>query len=181
MLYLTSFVAFSYDSVDLKLLALDFDLTIVDLHTGGSWQEDADSLSHHLRPEMVCLIQEAIQSGIFFAVTSFSQQIDLIREVITDGIIAKSKTKAPPTISIQGGTNYSDPKGKKIQLEKAITEILELEGTRGITPRKTLLIDDDKNNIRLARRDGYQSLWFDPDHPLSTLHTMLELTRDHLK
>lgn len=169
-------------TVDVKLLALDFDQTIVDVHTGGTWKNDANSLSQHLRPEMVCLIQQSLENGIYFAVTSFSQQVDLIREVVMDGVVAQAKLKDhPTTISIQGGSNYSDPKGKRLQLANAISEIKKQHRHSGIKAKKTLLIDDDKNNILLARRDGYQSLWLDPEHPINVLRTILDLTKDHIK
>ena len=60
-------------------------------------------------------------------------------------------------------------------------EIKKQHRDSGIKAKKTLLIDDDKNNILLARRDGYQSLWLDPEHPINVLRTILDLTKGHIK
>ena len=44
---------------NIQLLALDFDLTVIDQHTGGRWKGTPEELSKHLRPEIQCLLNSA--------------------------------------------------------------------------------------------------------------------------
>jgi len=44
----------------INFLALDFDLTIVDVHTGGQWPGSAEELCEHMRP----LFREIIRAGL---------------------------------------------------------------------------------------------------------------------
>jgi len=39
-----------------------------------------------------------------------------------------------------------------------------------------LLIDDDKNNIKLAKKQGYKTISLDPEHPSHILEKMLHLS-----
>jgi hypothetical protein len=144
--------------VNIRLVALDFDLTIVDIHTGGDWDSTARALASHIRPQMRCLIQTALQRGLHAAVTSFSVQEALIQEVITITIPIASN------ITVRGGRNRSEPQGKKKQLAEAIEAVSRSSGEAGLSPLNTILIDDDKNNVRRAKKDGYYSLWLDPDN-----------------
>ena len=37
-------------SIGINLLAIDFDRTIIDIHTGGRWEGSAEELVPHIRP-----------------------------------------------------------------------------------------------------------------------------------
>ena len=75
-----------------RLLALDFDLTLVNLHTEGAWREGSKDLRPHLRPLFRSLIPAVQQQGIFVSVVTFSGQTDLIRECLA--YVAGSAEKA---------------------------------------------------------------------------------------
>lgn len=63
----------------LELIAIDFDATIIDIHTGGRWDGTVDELKRHVRPEFSeCLLQ---QQQLPIAIATFSEQLDLIRKV----------------------------------------------------------------------------------------------------
>ena len=47
----------------INLVALDFDFTVIDVHTGGRWQGSADDLATHIRPFFRHLIPEVNRSG----------------------------------------------------------------------------------------------------------------------
>lgn len=47
----------------INLVALDFDFTVIDVHTGGRWQGSADELATHIRPFFRFLIPEVNQAG----------------------------------------------------------------------------------------------------------------------
>lgn len=59
----------------INLLAIDFDLTLVNTHTCGAWQRNANELARHVRPSLKRLIGAAIKSGINVAVVTFSPQV----------------------------------------------------------------------------------------------------------
>jgi hypothetical protein len=158
--------------VKIKLIALDFDLTIIDIHTEGAWTRTALELVSHVRPEMQCLIQHSLAKGVQIAVASFSVQEQLIRDVIRDAI--------PPArdIVIRGGKNLSGPQGKRDQLTQVLHDIHSgTSGDKSILPANTILIDDDKNNIRGAKKDGYKSLWFDPHNAQGFFDSIMALQK----
>jgi hypothetical protein len=65
-----------------RLLALDFDLTLVSIHTNGTWTAGAAELRDSLRPLFCSLIPAVQQQGIFVSVVTFSGQTDLIQECL---------------------------------------------------------------------------------------------------
>ena len=69
-------------TVQVRLIALDFDLTLLDTHTGGSWEGTAAELVSHVRPQLYCLVNRAQSCGLHVAVVTFSDQTDLIHEVM---------------------------------------------------------------------------------------------------
>lgn len=62
----------------IKLLAIDFDLTLVSTHTGGVWSKGAEHLAQHVRPSMKQLILTAMMDGIHVAIVTFSPQVRLL-------------------------------------------------------------------------------------------------------
>lgn len=73
----------------IQLVALDFDKTILDVHTGGRWKHRSQELVPHVRPEFVCLIQQLLeQEDMQVAVATFSTQKDLIRRVLQKALAA---------------------------------------------------------------------------------------------
>lgn len=156
------------------MVALDFDLTIIDLHTGGNWEGDATTLVSHVRPQVQCLMQQVKKLGLHVAVASFSAQEELLRETIR---LAMSDSDGTSMIVV-GGRNSSEKTGKRRQLEKVLDAMASKNAPqstdRSPVKANTLLIDDDPGNIRMARKDGYLSFWFDPDHADSFLSSILE-------
>jgi len=69
-------------SVGIKVLAIDFDLTIVNTHTGGRWKDTSIALAEHVRPVFKHLIPLADESGMLISVVTFSRQVSLIRKVL---------------------------------------------------------------------------------------------------
>jgi hypothetical protein len=66
----------------INLLALDFDQTILDIHTGGQWKGTAEELVPHVRPELRQLMQACCHHHIHLCVVTFSGQIKLVRSVV---------------------------------------------------------------------------------------------------
>ncbi len=68
---------------NLKVIAFDFDCTIVSIHTGGTWFDSAEKLAEFVRPCFRQLIPALLKCPDFFVcVATYSPQEDLIREVL---------------------------------------------------------------------------------------------------
>jgi hypothetical protein len=101
------------------------------------------------------------------AIATFSTQKELLQGVI--GSMTKISPKTPMDVPIFGRQDvvkgYS--KGKQSQLLLAMNHFNAIESERKgfvITSRSTALIDDDKDNIRIAHRDGYRTILYDPEN-----------------
>jgi hypothetical protein len=59
----------------INLLAVDFDLTFIDVHTGGCWAGSVAALASRVRPYMKQLVEDALSSGLYVAIVTFSPQV----------------------------------------------------------------------------------------------------------
>ena len=163
--------------VGINFLALDFDQTILDIHTGGAWKGTLEELFPHVRPVFAQLIQAAVDDpDMQVAVVTFSVQTRFVRGVM-DHIVG---VEASQNIPIRGnartwtynGTGSMD--GKQAHMASAVEE-LETNHPVQISKNSTLLIDDDVRNIRYALGDGTRAIWFNPKKPHLLLQDILRL------
>ena len=153
------------DEQKINFLAIDFDQTMVDIHTGGRWPGKAKDLATRLRPSFLKLIPMAIDRDFYVAVVTFSPQTRLIAEVL--GIAFPEHIDR---ICIRGndgtwrydGTGSQD--GKQAHMASAAEE-LRRRFDADITRDTTLLIDDDSNNIEIAQKVGMLAVRLDPQKP----------------
>lgn len=61
--YVVCLLLFFYVRVQVNFLALDFDLTIVDIHTSGRWPGTPEQLAQRIRPFFQSLIPVAVSQG----------------------------------------------------------------------------------------------------------------------
>ena len=74
-------------SLGIKLVAVDFDLTIINVHTRGCWQFSSKSLLSRVRPSIKRFLSAALSSNeIYVAVVTQSPQVSLVREVIEQAL-----------------------------------------------------------------------------------------------
>lgn len=66
----------------IKMVAVDFDLTILNIHTHGFWQFTSKMLATRVRPCFKHFLSEALNSNLHVAVVTHSPQADLVREVL---------------------------------------------------------------------------------------------------
>lgn len=95
-----------------RLLAIDFDATIVEVHTYGNWQGTAEELSVHVRPVFVVLLKQALalqDYGLYVSVVTFSAQSKLIRKVLA--IILGSEDLAKRVIIRCNDRKWAWPEG----------------------------------------------------------------------
>ena len=151
---------------DIRLLALDFDLTVIDRHTGGRWKGTAEELAEHVRPDVQCLLNSAFNRQIDAAIVTFSEQIGLISNVTRQFFPGQY-------IPVHGW--YTSSEGKQGHLLRAIRDINKSHGNTYVSNGTTILIDDDKRNIKKARKDGYGTIQYDPesDNPMVLVETII--------
>lgn len=162
----------------INFLALDFDQTILDIHTGGRWRDTLEELLPHVRPVFVQLMQAALEQNIQVAIVTFSGQTKMIREVLehTVGLPAGADL-----IPIRGGDRSwryqgeGSHDGKQAHMASAVEELETRQPEIKISKATTLLIDDDRKNIRFALYDGTRAIWLNPDKPHKLLPDILKL------
>mmetsp|Transcript_17129 Transcript_17129/g.22623 ORF Transcript_17129/g.22623 Transcript_17129/m.22623 type:complete len:186 (+) Transcript_17129:255-812(+) len=160
----------------INFLALDFDLTVLDVHTGGRWLGQAADLTPHIRPLFRHLIPQAIDAGIFTAIVTFSPQVHMIAAVLNEAFPGKGDQI--PIRGEDGSWEYEgsgSTAGKQAHMASAVEELSAKNNTCQITRATTLLIDDDINNVSIALQEGVKSLWCNPDEPDSLTDELLRL------
>lgn len=159
-------ICISDASVKVNFLAIDFDQTIIDIHTGGKWNGTGAELATHIRPQFLHFLRAAAEASLHLAVVTFTPQVGFVQEVlrthfphVADQIIIRGR---------DGSWHYEGrgSRGGKQQFMASAVEELQhrhpdVEFRRG----KTVLIDDDVNNIRIALMDGHRAVWLDPQRP----------------
>ena len=161
--------------LSINFVALDFDQTILDVHTCGRWTGTVEELFPHVRPVFVGLMRACQSHDIHVAIVTFSQQTSVVRGVL-DSILKDGSTRVP----IRGGDRSWSYRGKGSQQGKqphmaSAVEELEHRFNVEITKRTTLLIDDDAKNIRHALNNGTRAVWFNPNKPHRLLPEMIKL------
>lgn len=166
--------------VNVNFLALDFDQTILEVHTGGNWKGTADELLQNVRPMFRYLIPAALDADLQVAVVTFSGQIDLIRSVL-ESLVGSDRA---PSIPIRGGfvggrtfvyEGQGSTQGKQAHMASAAEELEERNKGLEVSKATTLLIDDDAKNIRFAFQHGVRAIWLNPNKPNQLLKDMKEL------
>mmetsp|Transcript_30620 Transcript_30620/g.64780 ORF Transcript_30620/g.64780 Transcript_30620/m.64780 type:complete len:192 (+) Transcript_30620:94-669(+) len=162
----------------INFLAIDFDQTMIDIHTGGRWKETVPELAEHLRPLFLHLVPIATKHNIRVAIVTFSGQTKHIREVLENAF---------PTIAeiipIRGNDHTWTYEGNGMKLGKqehmasAVEELMAKPalGVTDVRKNTALLIDDDPRNIKKCLKDGTRAVWFNPTDPDRLLDDILLL------
>mmetsp|Transcript_622 Transcript_622/g.1004 ORF Transcript_622/g.1004 Transcript_622/m.1004 type:complete len:244 (+) Transcript_622:16-747(+) len=162
----------------INFLAIDFDQTMIDVHTGGRWKGTALELTEHMRPVFLHLVPAATNRNIRIAVCTFSGQTKHIRDVmeyvfpnIAELIVIRGNDE---TWKYHGN---GFKRGKQEHMASAVEELLTEQalGVTEVTKATTLLIDDDPKNIRISLNDRTRAIWFNPKRPNDLLDNILML------
>lgn len=149
----------------IKLLAIDFDATIVQVHTYGRWAGSVEALASHVRPIFQELFRQVASTSppqVYLSIVTFSGQIDVIRAVIRQ---ITNNPEFSQSLLIRGNDrSWQPPKSSSSTEGKQphIASVLEAFRAKKLTidQSEVILIDDDKNNIRVAERYGIKTLLF---------------------
>ena len=68
--------------LQINFVAIDFDKTLVDVHTCGRWTDNSTVLATKLRPLFKCFVPMALDNKLCVAIVTFSGQTTLIQEVL---------------------------------------------------------------------------------------------------
>lgn len=161
-------------SHNINFLAIDFDLTLVSIHTCGRWPGTADDLSTKVRPFFEHFIPAALDENLLVAVVTFSPQVELINCVIRK-LFPNHGDKIPVRGNdekwVYNGCGCKD--GKQAHIASAVQELESRPEKPKIVRGSTLLLDDDQHNIDLALRNFTFAIHCDPDYPEGMVDTLL--------
>ncbi|XP_068694748.1 uncharacterized protein [Montipora foliosa] len=158
-------------SLSVKLVAVDFDLTIINIHTRGNWQFTAKSLASRVRPTFKLFLAAALEcKNLHVAVVTQSPQVSLVREVLEE-TFPESDTGR---IHIRGtdGT-WREVKGvtregKQQHIESVVSQIKKEQKLK-IKRDEVILLDDDQKNVELAESCKMRALHITGDDSLDRL------------
>jgi len=150
---------------NINFIAVDFDQTLIDIHTGGRFKGTIAELSSHVRPMFIHLFKAAHASGIKIAIVTFSPQTRDISHVLeihfpdfAHEIVIRGRDH---TWKYEGNGMRN---GKQEFMASAAEELLNKYGhAMEIAKKSTILFDDDDANIELALRDGVRAIWINPE------------------
>jgi len=169
----------------IRMLAIDNDLTLISIHTGGHWSGTAEELAEQGRPIFKPLIEEAVAQKIFIAIVTFSSQPELIREMLVHFLEGHEVDTSE--IAVFGGLNkpLSGINGQELKAGEKVraryqgtgkqehiacaVEGVEQSHDISIAPNQVLMIDDDVKNLQEAKKRGIRAAFFDPMEPLTVL------------
>ncbi|CAM9361024.1 unnamed protein product [Pylaiella littoralis] len=184
------FSCFYGSIVQVNFLALDFDLTILDIHTSGRWPGTPEQLAQRIRPFFQALIPVAVAAGMYVGVVTFSPQVSMISSVLKAAF-----PDVASQIPIRGddfsweyeGRGATDGKQvregphadvarvpKHSHMASAAEELTQTHAA-SITRASTLLVDDDVNNVKIALSEGVKSVWCNPKDPTTMIKELLRL------
>jgi hypothetical protein len=146
----------------IKLIAFDFDCTILSIHTFGQWTDSPEELAEYVRPYFKQLIIGLLKSSYNFNIclVSYSPQEELIRKVLEISLKLKP-TEIINKIIVKGNTKefvekngYSScSNGKELHLKYCC----DLLANKNIKNKNIFLFDDDFKNVKLAINSGHSA------------------------
>lgn len=159
-----------------RLLALDWDLTVISLHTNSQWFGPATELAKFIRKPFRKLINAAIKISLPVAVCTFSEQTDLICLTLKCAF-----PKAPPIpVFGNGGDSWKCcdgmmnsfyragwcRQGKLPHVCAAAADVDEqFPAKLPMSTNEVVLVDDDMNNVKIARLHKIRSFFLQPEYP----------------
>lgn len=169
----------------IKMLAIDWDQTMISCHTRSQWYGTAEELAKHVRPTFRKLVTAAMQSGLNICIVSFSSQLALIRSAITAAgldisrITVRCSDKKTWKITDERFRDIfpdacHDSPGKLPHLCSAAEALChsDKENNSHIAPHNIVLIDDDCANVQSAHENGVIAVHMDIEQPDSFLQEL---------
>mmetsp|Transcript_14716 Transcript_14716/g.26344 ORF Transcript_14716/g.26344 Transcript_14716/m.26344 type:complete len:338 (+) Transcript_14716:249-1262(+) len=164
-----------------KLVCVDFDRTLVKVHTSGKWHESAEKLAKLVRPFFLYLLPALLRKGVLVCIVTFSAQRHLIQHTLQAAfgptiarqifIRSMDGSWSPTPIESAPRSWYRcSRKGKLEHILSVVTKVY-LNSSVEIRPSEVVLIDDANLNIAHARMDGISAFDMDPKCKLNDAAT----------
>eukprot|EP00058_Branchiostoma_floridae_P003348 XP_002588836.1 hypothetical protein BRAFLDRAFT_129048 [Branchiostoma floridae] len=189
-----------------RLVALDWDRTIITVHTKGCWEDGPSKLAKHVRPCFKYFIAACLDSSLHLCVVTFSSQSPLIKDTLkiaiphsdTSAIIIRGNTKDWARIQgvpILGKQQHIASAIREQHIASAIREVClfvclfkqqhiasairEVTSKRHqvIQPGEVILMDDDTENLKIAETFGHRAFFVRDD---MAMEHFKECVMDHL-
>lgn len=158
-------------SLSIKLVAVDFDQTIINIHTRGNWQFTSKSLVSRVRPSFKQFFMAMLNSSdLHVAVVTHSPQIPLIREVLEQALpdCDTSRIHYRGTDGKWKEVKGITKEGKQQHIESVRNQI-EKDHKVKIKKKEVILLDDDEENISVAQSCKMKALLIKGDDSLDEL------------
>ena len=150
---------------NIKLICIDFDNTLVSVHTYGKWDESASQLSNYVRPDIEQLINKCLKQNIHVGIVTYSSQHELVNNVL-EIVFGQNANKifvrtSDMKYNFKNSFCSTLIKQNELKMERKIPMIVSImfdiyNNTNKLIPVKSvLLIDDDWNNIKTAKNAGF--------------------------
>uniref|UniRef100_A0A7S3NHG0 FCP1 homology domain-containing protein n=1 Tax=Aureoumbra lagunensis TaxID=44058 RepID=A0A7S3NHG0_9STRA len=152
-----------------RMICVDFDLTLIRIHTGGNWQKTAENLSKCVRPCMIQLLQESVACGLHVAIVTFSSQTSLIHEVLS--LIVPEQANKIIVRALDRSWAYNGDgshDGKLPHMASAVEEVYQNHGDL-LAKKDVLLIDDDPLNVQSALNAGITAVLCRPSEATASI------------
>ena len=153
---------------ELRLICIDFDRTLIRVHTSGCYEGSIEALMQQARPEFVHLIEVALAAGTSVAIVTFSPQAAMIRALLQGCIGADLAAMvqlrtADPSEMWSGVPGLPSRQAGKLHHIASAWEGCGLGDARTCDWGSVLLIDDDRLNTDAAEGWGARAVLFNPD------------------
>ena len=134
------------DSIDvmksngINFVCIDFDQTIVNVHTGGQWRGSPSDLETHVRPFFRCFIPLLLRNDMLASVVTFSGQVGIITDVLKKAF--PEFAEEIPIRGADGSWEYVGRGNKSGKQQHMASAAAELKSRRGEYGKYTLLFCD---------------------------------------
>lgn len=136
----------------INLLALDFDQTIIDIHTYGQYKGTAEELTEHVRPELRQLMQACCHHNIHLCVVTFSGQVKLVRGVV-EAIVGVDRAGRIPIRGADRSWSYEgggSRERKQHYIASAVEELEQQDPREALIPPPVHNINGTNNGSEAA-------------------------------
>jgi hypothetical protein len=165
----TTLLVASMRRAGVRLLVLDFDQTLVSVHTHGKWPGPGSELGRYVRPFFLELVPVALRKGLAVSVATLSPQRRVVQHALADAFgptVARQilvrcldGTWTPALeCEIPEAWRLCSRRGKAEHVLSVVSKIYAARygsGEEGlIEPGNVCIIDDDVTTVKQARLDG---------------------------
>ncbi|EQC29874.1 hypothetical protein SDRG_12418 [Saprolegnia diclina VS20] len=186
---LVSQIVASIQARSCRLVCIDFDKTLLDIHTNGEWTKTAEDLVGHVRPLFVSILPQLHVHGVHLAITTFSPQADLVQRVLqlvldpttanAIPVFADNARPSPVEDTNDDDDDASIPAHVRLDKRHKLSYVLSAARHRAVRLGHALLMDDDATNLHDVAAYNVQTLWYEHHESLQSLAAKLSTPTAH--